>query len=124
MKKYSNSIDNKIVIDDNGMVHIPPTVSMRDFEIAELFDIMIPTVKVKIKTLLKSRFISNYSSGIVMESSIIPEYFGLEVVISIAFQTQSIQAETFRKYVINQITKSDTQFQPMFIQLSNSNIFN
>ena len=124
MKKYSNSIDNKIVIDDNGMVHIPPTVSMRDFEIAELFDIMIPTVKVKIKTLLKSRFISNYSSGIVMESSIIPEYFGLEVVISIAFQTQSIQAEIFRKYVINQITKSDTQFQAMFIQLSNSNIFN
>ena len=124
MKKYSNSIDNKIVIDDNGMVHIPPTVSMRDFEIADLFDIMIPTVKVKIKTLLKSRFISNYSSGIVMESSIIPEYFGLEVVISIAFQTQSIQAEIFRKYVINQITKSDTQFQAMFIQLSNSNIFN
>ena len=124
MRKYSNSIDNKIVIDDNGMVYIPATVSMRDFEIAELFDIMIPTVKGKIKTLLKSRFISNCSGGIVMGSSIIPEYFGLEVVISIAFQTQSIQAETFRKYVINQITKSDTQFQPMFIQLSNSNIFN
>ena len=115
---------NKITISDSGVVHIPTTVKMRDFEIAELFGIMIPTVRGKIKTLLKSRFIPNCSGGIIIGNSIIPEYFGLELVIAIAFQIQSAKAEIFRKWVIGQIMKSDTQFQSMFIQLPNSNIFN
>ena len=91
---------NKVTISDSGMVNIPTTIQMRDFEIAELFGIMIPTVKGKIKNLLKSRFITNCRGSILIGNSIIPEYFGLEVVIAIAFQIQSAKADLFRGWVI------------------------
>lgn len=36
---------NIITISDNGSVYIPSNVQMWDFEIAELFGVMMPTVK-------------------------------------------------------------------------------
>ena len=38
-----------VTISDNGTVSVPTNVQMRDFEIAELFGVMVPTVKGKIK---------------------------------------------------------------------------
>ena len=61
-------MNTRITISDSGQVSIPATVLMRNFEIAELFDIMIPAVRGKIKSLLKSKFIPNCSGGIVMET--------------------------------------------------------
>lgn len=110
---------NIITISDNGQVSIPTTVSMQDFEIAELFDIMIPTVRGKIKTLLKSRFLPSCSGGVVMGNGIIPEYFGLEVVIAIAFQVNSYKADIFRKHILCKLTAPTAQ--PLFIQINNQN---
>ena len=44
----------KIKILDNGQVEIPATVSMRDFEIAQLFDTTVPMVRAKIKATMKN----------------------------------------------------------------------
>ena len=97
-------MNTKIEIIDNEQVFIPATISMQDFEIAELLGIMLPTVKGKIKSLLKSRFSTNCSGGKVMGNSIFPEYFGLEVVIAIAFQVDSYRADIFRKYILRKLT--------------------
>lgn len=110
---------NIIKISDNGTVSVPTNVQMRDFEIAQLLDIMVPTVKGKIKTLLKSRFIQNCSGAIVEGNSVIPEYFGLEVIISIAFQVNSYKADIFRKHILIKLTQPT--LQPLFIQLNNQN---
>lgn len=49
----------KITISENGIITLlgnpTETIWMRDFEIAELFGVMIPTIKSNIRTILKSR---------------------------------------------------------------------
>lgn len=51
----------KITISENGIITLPSnpteTVWMRDFEIVELFGVMIPNIKSNIQAILKSRVI-------------------------------------------------------------------
>ncbi len=61
-----------ITISDNGQVFIPVTVSMMDFQIAELFQIMVPTVRGKIKTLLKTRHFFDCSGANVSGNRVAP----------------------------------------------------
>lgn len=42
-----------ITINGNGQVSVPDSVQMRDFEIAELFEVMMPTVRANIRAILK-----------------------------------------------------------------------
>ncbi len=107
---------NIIEISDSGAVSVPTNVQMKDFEIANLLGVMVPTVKGVIKRLLKSRVGVDCSGGIVSGNSIIPEYFGLEVVIAVAFQVDNYQANLFRKYVMRKLTQ--TNALPIYIRLN------
>ncbi len=98
---------------------IPATVAMRDFEIAQLLGVAIPTVRGKIKTLLKSRYISDCSGGIVSRRLLVPEYYGLEVVITIAFQVDSYEADIFRRWVMKRLTQADAL--PIYISMEEMN---
>lgn len=102
-----------VTISDNGTVNVPANVQMRDFEIAELFGVMLPTVKGKIKTLLKNRHFSGYTYNVVSGSSLIPDYFDLEMVVAIAFSVDSYRADVFRKWVMRKMTQS--HMQPIYI---------
>ena len=106
----------KITISDSGQVQIPATIAMRDFEIADMLDLMVPTVRGAIKRLLKSRMGLDCSGGIVSGRTIIPEYFGLDVVIAIAFQCDSYHADIFRKWVIYRLLKGD--IKPIYIDFN------
>lgn len=107
-----------ITINDSGVVTIPSgRILMTDYEIAKLFWTMVPTVKGKIKTLLKSRMCVDCDGGIVSGNQLIPEYFGLEVIISIAMQVDSYKAGVFRKYILSKLTQPTTQ--PIYIQVGN-----
>ncbi len=77
-----------IAISDDGKVEIPARVAMRDFEIAELFGVRYSTVRAIVKRLLKIRHFSGCGGvGEVQRGgSLIPEYFGLEMIIALAFQ--------------------------------------
>lgn len=44
-----------ITISENGNVSVPVNVQMRDFEIAELLGVMVPTVKSNIQAIIKSK---------------------------------------------------------------------
>ncbi|MFR9626631.1 MAG: hypothetical protein SNJ31_02620 [Rikenellaceae bacterium] len=112
---------NRVVtINENGVVSVPSHVSMMDFEIAQLFGVMLPTVRGCIKRLLKSRMIVDCSGGEVSGNKIIPTHFGLDVIIAIAFQVESYQANIFRKWVMTNITNIRTS-PPIFISLPNDN---
>ena len=104
------------------MVHIPTKVEMRDFEIAELLGIMLPTVKGKIKTQFKSRPTISCSGGIVVGNSIVPEYFGLDMIIAIAFQVDSYKAEILRGYMLSKLTTPSRQ--PIYVQIGGEQILN
>lgn len=108
-----------VTINDNGTVNIPTHVQMRDFEIAQLLGVILPTVRGAIKRLLKTRFVTDCSGGIVQGNQIIPEYFGLDMVIAIAFQVQSREAEIFGKHILNKVTTSN--LPPIYVSLGNNN---
>ncbi len=122
MKRY------KITISDSGAVNIPQgLVRMRDFEIAQLFEVMTPTVRGKIKTLLKMRhnLDCDRDGGIVSGNRILPEYFGLDVVVAIAMQLDSAKADIFRRYMLDKLCRGNSQ--AIYIQLHNEHnhkIFN
>ena len=119
-----------ITISETGVVNTPSgKIEMTDYEIANLLGVTCQSVKGAIKSLLKSRFVANCSGGIVSNNGIvIPEYFGVDVVIAVAFQFDSYECDVFRKWVIRNIT-ADKNNIPIFITLDNnsrknSNIYN
>ena len=109
-----------ITINDNGTISVPINVQMRDYEIANLLGVMTPAVRGAIKRLLKSRMGLDCNGGIVSGHSLIPEYFGLDVVIAIAFQVNSYQAEILRDYMLSRLTTRSRQ--PIYVQIGNDSM--
>ena len=54
------------------------------------------------------------NGGIVMGNRVIPEYYGLEVVIAVAFQLDGHKAEVFRNYILR---RSSQHTQPIYINM-------
>ncbi|MFR9542893.1 MAG: hypothetical protein SNH27_12655 [Rikenellaceae bacterium] len=106
-----------ITINDSGAVNVPTNVQMSEFEIAQLLGIMVPTVRGAIKRLLNSRPFLDCSGGVVRGNRVVPEYFGLEVVIAIAMQFESYEADIFRRWLLRKATRYSNQ-QPIYIQMN------
>jgi hypothetical protein len=79
---------------------------MRPFEIAALFGVYVQSVEAHIRAILKSGVAGADASGpaTVAGNTIIPDFFGLEIITAIAFRIRSPQAERFRQWVIRRIT--------------------
>lgn len=110
----------KITISENGAVSVPSgKVMMSEYEIAELLGVMVPTVRGKIQTLLKSRMCVESCGGVVRGNRIVPEYFGLEVVIAVAFQVDSFEADRFRRHILSRLTAPAQM--PIYISMNDDN---
>lgn len=109
----------KITISENGTVNVPTKVQMRDFEIAELLGVIVPTVKGKIRQILKEGVCrGDFSTGgIVLGGEVIPEYYGLDMVVAVAFRVQSHEAKQFRRWVAKRLATSPQVALPVFIEL-------
>lgn len=108
--------ENIITISDNGSVYVPTNVQMRDFEIAELFGAMIPTVRSHVRAILKTGIATgDYTNGATLVgNNLLPDYFGLDMVVAITFRVQSYKAEIFRKWIIRKTTTAE--HQPVVLQ--------
>ena len=109
-----------ITISEGGMVTIPSgQIRMSVNEIALLFEAMLPTVRGKIKTLMNGRanMDCDRNGGIVMGNRVVPEYYGLEVVIAVAFQLDGYKAEVFRRWVLRKMTQPNNSHQPIYINI-------
>lgn len=100
---------DKIEISDNGNITIPSEVCMTIVEIAELFGIFLQTVKREVRAIEKSGIASgdDSSSCIVYGKNIYPSYYGLDMIIALAFRVQSPNADIFRGWVINKVIRSN-----------------
>lgn len=114
-----------ITISESGVITIPSVntapILMRDCEIAELFGIYAQTVKATIKAVLKSGAVApDYThGGVVVGKSILPDYYGLDMITAIAFRIHSPEAKTFRELVLSRLsTVSKPISTPLFIQVS------
>lgn len=100
-------MERKLVeINENGNVFIPNNVQMRDFEIAELFGVMIPTIRSNVRVILKSEVVTidTQHGGTVIGATILPDYYGLDMIIALAFRIHSCNAGILRKWILRKAT--------------------
>ena len=113
-----------IEISENGNVFIPNNVQMRDFEIAELFGVMIPTVRSNIRAILKTGVVTaDLTNGATLVGcNVLPDYHGLDMIVALAFRIQSPQAEIFRRWILAKDTKRESSMinQQIFISVDKS----
>lgn len=112
MKKEIREV---ITMTDNGMVTIPNNIRMSIGEIADLFGIYYSTAKRYIRAIEKSGIArGDISMDCTVEGQkVYPEYYGLDMVIALAFQIQSPEAIIFRKYLVKKIST-----HPLIVQLT------
>ena len=118
----------KITISENGIITLPSnpteTIWMRDFEIAELFEVMLPTIKSNIRAILKSRVVRAdlQHGGVVYGNHILPDYFSLDMIMALAFRINSPNAKLFREYILSKLYTVNTP--SVFIQVNTDKILN
>lgn len=105
-----------ITINESGMVSVPARVQMRDFEIAELLGVMIPTIRSNIRAILKTGIATaDLTNGATLVGyNVLPDYHGLDMIMSIAFRLQSFEAKLFREWVMQKCI--DNERQPIVLQ--------
>lgn len=114
----------KIVINGNGIVSVPGKVMMKDFEIAGLFGVMMPAVRANIRTILKTGIVTgDFTNGATLVgNNIVPDYYGLDMIMALAFRIHSPQAEIFRRWILGKATKVERGIirQPILILIDQS----
>jgi hypothetical protein len=115
----------KITISNDGKIYLLDNVQMRPFEIAALFGVYVQTINSNIKTLLKSGTMKANSSYTVSvdKGVLLPDFYGLDMIVALAFRLHSPQAELFKKWVIRKIMANPLPTK-LIIQLSNRALFN
>ena len=94
-----------ITMTDNGIVTVSGHVRMSVSEIADLFGIYYRTAKRHIRAIEKSGIVRGDDSMdcVVEGRNTFPEYYGLAMIIVLAFRIQSPEAIIFRKYLVKKI---------------------
>lgn len=105
-----------ITISENGKVSVPDNVQMRDFEIAELFGVMIPTIRSNMRSILKTGIATaDLTNGATLVGyNVLPDYHGLDMIVALAFRIQSFKAELFRKWIMQKCIVNE--WQPIVLQ--------
>ena len=109
----------RITISEDGVITLPSNsteaVWMQDFEIAKLFGVMLPTIKSNIRAILKSNVVTEDTTNgaTLVGRNILPDYFGLDMVVALAFRIHSYKAEMLRKWIIEKVSmkQSSTNYQ-------------
>lgn len=113
-----------VTINGNDSVSVPDKVMMQDFEIAELFGVMIPTIKSNIRTILKTGIATSdcINGATLVGNNILPDYYGLDMIMALAFRIHSPQAGIFRRWILGKAAKVERGIirQPILISIDKS----
>lgn len=103
--------ENLITISESGVVSVPDNVQMRDFEIAELFGLMIPTIRSHVCAILKTGIATDdYTNGATLVGcNILPDYYGLDMITALAFRINSPNAQLFRGFILHRMASTFTE---------------
>lgn len=113
-----------VTINGDGSVSVPDKVMMQDFEIAGLFGVMIPTVRANIRTILKTGIVTGdlTNGATLVGNNILPDYYGLDMIMALAFRIHSPQAGILRRWILGKATgvERDIIRQPILISIDKS----
>ena len=110
-----------VTINGNGIVSVPDKVMMQDFEIAELFGVMIPTIRSNVQAILKSEVViaDMQHAGTVIGATMLPDYHGLDMIIALAFRIHSYNAGILREWILQKVTaRSKCSNIPLYISFN------
>jgi len=110
-----------VTINGNGTVSVPDKVMMQDFEIAELFGVMIPAIRSNVRAILKSEVVTidMQHGGTVIGTTIFPDYYGLDMIMALAFRIHSHNAAILRKWILRKVaTRSECSDIPLYISFN------
>ncbi len=109
-----------ISISDNGMVTVAGEIRMTIYEIAELFGVYCQSTKRIVRSIEKSGIADgDYSMTCTVEGlKVCPEYYGLDMVVAVAFRVQTANAKIFRAWMLRRAVAS-TGNTPIFLQMNN-----
>lgn len=104
-----------ITMTDNGIVSVPGETKMSVSEITDLFGIYCGTAKKHICAIEKSGIARGDDSMgcVVEERNIYPEYYGLKMIIALAFRIQSKNAQMFREWLCNKAVRKEIPEMPI-----------
>lgn len=107
---------NIITISESGVVSVSGNIQMQDFEIAELFGVMIPTICSHVRAILKTGIATgDYTHGIIwICCKVLPNCYGLDMITALAFRVQSYKTKIFRKWIMRKMTIAECQ--PIILQ--------
>jgi hypothetical protein len=117
-----------ISITDEGAIvspNSPHRVRMTAIEIAALLGIYYPTVKRHICAIEESGIAGgDYTmTCTVGNMTVRPEYYGLEMIVAVAFRVKSWQADKFRQWLMERAMQPAPKFQsPIRLLLSMSRV--
>jgi hypothetical protein len=99
-----------ITITDEGTITVPdnPTkIRMTITEIANLLGVFYPTVKRHIRSIKQSGIAGgDYKMACIVGSNgVSPEYYGIEMIVALAFRIKSWQANKLRRWIIERATQ-------------------
>lgn len=99
-------MENRIIRIENGIVSVPQS---GEILMAALYEVYVQTINANIKAILKSGVVKADISGsaTVAGNIIMPDVYGLEMIIALAFRIRSYNAEVLRKWIIKKISKSE-----------------
>jgi hypothetical protein len=107
-----------IIITDEGTIVVPDNpgmVRMTISEIANLLGIFYPTAKRHIREIEKSGIAEgDYKmTCTVGGNGLHPEYYGLEMIVAVAFRVKSWQADMFRRWLMERATRPEHKLRPL-----------
>ena len=107
---------NIMTISESGVVSISGNIQMQDFEIAELFGVMIPTIRSHVRAILKTGIATgDYTHRIMLVCcNFLSDCYGLDVITARAFRIQSYKTKIFRKWIMCKMTIAECQ--PIILQ--------
>jgi hypothetical protein len=83
------------------------SIRLRNWQLAQLFGVYESTVRANIKSIIKSNIVKpEYDSTLVQTGRILlPEAFGLDMIIALAFRLDSANANILRKWILRETAK-------------------
>ena len=112
---------NIITISESGVVSVSGNIQMQDFEIAELLGAMIPTIRSNVRAILKSGVVTidTQHGGTVIGATLLSDYYGLDMVIALAFRIHSCNAGILRKWILRKATaRPECSNIPLYISFN------
>ncbi len=108
-----------IKVSESGIVSLDTDIRMTPYEIADLLGVYLQTVNANIKSILKSGVVKTaFDKGAIQSGSILTaDYYGLDMIIALAYRIHSPKAAVFRNWLMTRLSAQAKSMQSKSVQI-------